>query len=198
MITELNVPGIKLEFLKRPHDLALRLLVQDLFLVDRIQTFGPEYELVVCSSGRSLLGLSPTPSLTTPTSSWESPSVYDTATSSSTTPFVATHTKPVVVIPSHISNKGPGPVSRLSSSTLKREVEMSELLSDEASRGALLTLSYEMLKPQSPYHPAVQEAANETGREEEEEDDGREPVIHRVNVQCTAVDAIGKAVNKCT
>lgn len=157
MITELNVPEVKLEFLKHPYDVTLRLLVQDLFVVDRIQAFGPEYELMVCSSGRALLGPSPTP----PRRS----------------------TEPI------LSSNRPSTNFSLGTSA------SSDLLTDAESQGALLTLVYEMLKPQSPYHPAITEA----DEEEVEEEDGKEvdeccrsePVIHRVNIQCTALDAIG-------
>lgn len=191
MITELNVPGVKLEFLKRPHDLTLRLLVQDFFLVDRIQTFGPEYEIVICSSGRYLLGPSPTPSSTMLTSSWDATSSWATPT-----PSMATPNQSDPLTPAHtVFEKDPDPLFGLSHPTMKKAAKVSELLSEGGSRGALLTLTYKMLKPQSPHHPAVQEAMEEGGgREEDEEGEGdgsREPVIHRVNIQCTAVDAIG-------
>ena len=48
--------GIK----KRPHDLSLRVIIEDLFLVDRMQGHGPQYELILCSSGRHLFSKSPT------------------------------------------------------------------------------------------------------------------------------------------
>jgi len=62
MITELKVPEVQLEFLKRPYDISLRVLIQDLFVADRLQQLGPDYELIVCSSGRAYLGMSPSPS----------------------------------------------------------------------------------------------------------------------------------------
>lgn len=161
MIAELNVPGIRCDFLKRPHDLALRLMVQDLCLVDRIQTFGPEYELVVCSSGRSLLGFSP---------SSDSPQ--------------ATPTSP------------PGGAS--SSSTLKQTPSMASISAElfettqASNSSSLLALSYTFIKPQSPQHPVMLEAEGmEKGQGEGLEEEG-ETVIHRINVQCTAVDAIGE------
>ena len=146
-IAELSVPGINLDFLKRPHDLALRMLVQDLCLVDRIQTFGPEYELVVCSSGRALLGLSP---------------------------------------PGHTPTTTPIPTSASVAS-------ISEDLFDETQAGncgSLLALSYTLIQPCSPLHPAMLEAEEGEGLEGEEE-----AVIHRINVQCTAVDAIGTYIH---
>ena len=62
MITELKVPEVQLEFLKRPYDMSLQVVIQDLFVADRLQQLGPDYELIVCSSGRAYLGLSPSPS----------------------------------------------------------------------------------------------------------------------------------------
>ena len=176
MITELSVPGVNLEVLKCPHDLSLRLLVQDLFLVDRIQTFGPEYELVVCSSGKSLLSPSPTPSLSS-------------VTSPRTSCATPTPSSPLMM-PCSVSS------SRLSSPAVRTRFEASELLSGFSGGGALLTLSYEMLKPWSPHHPSVREAVDGGGRTEgaggeQGREDVEEPVIHRVNIQCTAVDAIG-------
>ena len=159
VIMELNVPGIHLDFLKRPHDLALRLLVQDLCLVDRIQTFGPEYELVVCSSGRSLFGFSPPVPMTTPIDST-----------------------------GHASNLKWNASMASLSAELFEEAE-----SGGCGSGALLSLMYTLVKPLSPQHPA--------NLEEEELQEGEglqegvglegEAVIHRINIQCTAVDAIG-------
>ena len=161
VITELNVPEVKLEFLKRPYDITLRLLVQDLFVVDRIQAFGPEYELMVCSSGRALLGPSPVPSR-----------------KGTNTP----------------SSDGPSRFGRRNLGV--EEATVLELLTGVESQGALLTLGYEMLKPLSPHHPAIMEAEEDRMDEEEggkqtDECDHPEPVIHRVNIQCTALDAIG-------
>lgn len=146
-IAELSVPGINLEFLKRPHDLALRMLVQDLCLVDRIQTFGPEYELVVCSSGRALLGLSP-------------PGPTPTTTPIPTSASIAS-----------ISD------------------DLFEEMQTGTSCGSLLALSYTLIQPCSPLHPVMMEAEEGEGPEGE-----GEAVIHRINVQCTAVDAIGMCV----
>lgn len=151
-IAELSVPGISCEFLKRPHDLALRLKVQDLCLADRIQTFGPEFELVVCSSGRSLLGLSPSSS--------------DSAGGASSSKLKQT--------PSMAS----------------MTTELFETTQVASNSGSLLALSYTFIKPQSPQHPVMLEAEG-IGEEQEEGLEDGEAVIHRVNVQCTAVDAIG-------
>ncbi len=184
MITELNVPGINLEFIKRPHDLALRLRVQDLFLVDRIQTFGPEFELVVCSSGKSLLDSFPL----SPSSSFFS-----------TTPCFSSATP---------STKLPSSDIKPSSSDLRWNPSMTSLsaeLFDETqmqTTESLLALSYILAEPSSPQHPAMLDSveADTEERGEGGEDDGgvsggvdveNEAVIHRLNVQCTAVDTIG-------
>ena len=159
VIAELSVPGISCEFLKRPHDLALCLKVQDLCLVDRIQTFGPEFELVVCSSGRSLLGFSPSSSDSTQRS----------------------------------SSSGDASSSNLKQIPSMASMTASLFETTQASNsGSLLALRYTFIKPQSPQHPVMLEAEGigEAGQEEGLEDG--EAVIHRVNVQCTAVDAIGE------
>lgn len=181
-MVELNVPGIKLEFLKRSHDLALRLLVQDLFLVDRIQTFGPEFELVVCSSGKSLLGLSPVP----PTQQL----------------FKTTPTSPLVTPTPSSEDKNFNIVPNLSSVNLFEDGGGGGGVSGDS----LLALSYQLIKPQSPQHPAMLEAegmmdeggggggggGGKNGREEGSVSLEGEAIIHRINVQTTAVDAIGK------
>ena len=161
MITELKVPEVQLEFLKRPYDMSLQVLIQDLFVADRLQQLGPDYELIVCSSGRAYLGLSPSPS--------RAGKDEDHSTG----------------VP-------------LASDSGETEGSTHELLEDMDRRDALLTLKYNMLKPLSPRHPAVLEADKERDGEEgedvkkKEESDIREPVIHRVNVQCTTLDAIGR------
>ena len=48
--------------MKRVYDLSARLIVEDIFAVDKLQSHGPEYELIVCSSGRGLFSYSPDPS----------------------------------------------------------------------------------------------------------------------------------------
>lgn len=170
MITELSVPGIDVQFLKRPYDLAMRLLVQDLCLVDRIQTFGPEYELVVCSSGRSLFGFSPTvhsPSRSVPTAGVSPPAP---------SPGSARH-----------GLHNPSFTTGISAELLFQEIECS------SSTGSLLGLCYTLIRPHSPLHPAMLEAEEGQGEGQGEGtvDWDMEPLIHRINVQCTAVDAIG-------
>lgn len=41
--------------LKRLYDLSGRLIIEDICVVDKIQEHGPQYELIVCSSGEKLL-----------------------------------------------------------------------------------------------------------------------------------------------
>ena len=48
--------------MKRVYDVSARLIVEDIFAVDKLQSHGPEYELIVCSSGRGLFSYSPDPS----------------------------------------------------------------------------------------------------------------------------------------
>ena len=182
VITELNVPGIHLDFLKRPHDLALRLHVQDLCLVDRVQTFGPEYELVVCSSGRSLFGFSPPvpPSpvnVATPkTTPLARPSIVETATPT---------------IPRNASSSHASSTVKWNASMASLSEEMFEEAESGRSSGALLSLAYTLVKPPSPHHPGNLDASQE-GEGLEREGEG-EAVIHRINIQCTAVDAIGQS-----
>ena len=63
-VTELNIPGVKFEVLKRTYDTAVQLFVQDLCLVDRLQTFRafhsglsiPGFPFWAFHSGLSILG----------------------------------------------------------------------------------------------------------------------------------------------
>ncbi|KAL1131083.1 hypothetical protein AAG570_012320 [Ranatra chinensis] len=48
-IVELQVNGVKTSFMKRPYDTSLTLSVHGLLLVDALQTFGPDFELLVAS-----------------------------------------------------------------------------------------------------------------------------------------------------
>lgn len=48
-ITELQVSGVKASFSKRPVDVSITLSVHSLLLVDALQTFGPDFELLVAS-----------------------------------------------------------------------------------------------------------------------------------------------------
>lgn len=187
-ITEISVPGVKVEFLKRPYDSATRLLVQDLCIVDRIQTFGPKYELVVCSSGRSLLGFSPLGASFSP--------------SSLIAPPTESLEKKNLSCPNSVSltptdeRKSEG--SCFSTSEVKHEAHCNTLgsispdlfnvITKEEISGALCALAYTHISPLSLEHPAMKDLEREEICIEELR---TEPNIHRINLQCTAVDAIG-------
>ena len=163
IVTELNVPGVKFEVLKRSYDTALQLFVQDLCLVDRLQTFGPEYELVVCSSGRTIF-TSPSP---TTKESPEKP-----------TPSITSPNQPVETPSSEPSHGIP------SLETVSTDIF--DLSASLESSGALLALTYTSISPLSPHHPATRDL----GQEEMGVSEG-EPNIRKIRVQCTAVDALG-------
>lgn len=48
-VAELQVYGVKMSFTKRPYDTSLSLSVHGLLLVDALQTFGPDFELLLAS-----------------------------------------------------------------------------------------------------------------------------------------------------
>lgn len=48
-VAELQVSGVKIAFTKRPIDTSITLTVHSLLLVDALQTFGPDFELLVAS-----------------------------------------------------------------------------------------------------------------------------------------------------
>lgn len=48
-VAELQVSGVRLAFTKRPIDIGVTLTVHSLLLVDALQTFGPDFELLVAS-----------------------------------------------------------------------------------------------------------------------------------------------------
>ena len=56
---ELKVPGVKCSVVKRPFDVSVTLNVEDIFVVDKNQQHGPQYELVVSSSGARYFTESP-------------------------------------------------------------------------------------------------------------------------------------------
>lgn len=205
-ITEISVPGVKMEFLKRPYDSVTRLLVQDLCIVDRIQTFGPEYELVVCSSGRSLLGFSPLDASLSP-SSLSAPHMESSGFNKkvqSCPNFASIKTENATQSTTEQSNSdsddfGTG-VEILNSSggcepkTLVSSISSFDLLSADHPEemppgGSLCALTYTHVSPLSPQHPAVRD--HETQQEVCVERLEGEPSIHRINLQCTAIDAIG-------
>ena len=47
--------GVKVGVKKRPYDMAARLMIDEICVVDRMHHYGPEYELLVCSSGGHLV-----------------------------------------------------------------------------------------------------------------------------------------------
>ena len=48
-IAELQVTGVKANFTKRPYDTSTSLMIHSLLVVDAMQTFGPDFELLVAS-----------------------------------------------------------------------------------------------------------------------------------------------------
>ncbi|XP_028393538.1 vacuolar protein sorting-associated protein 13D-like [Dendronephthya gigantea] len=53
VIAELKVDGVKSSYTKRPYDMSLSLMVYDIFLVDRVQTYGPEFQMLLSSHDSS-------------------------------------------------------------------------------------------------------------------------------------------------
>ena len=52
LIAELQVLGVKAHYVKRPYDMSVSLGVHGLRLVDALQSYGPEYELLLSSYDR--------------------------------------------------------------------------------------------------------------------------------------------------
>ncbi len=48
-IAELQVTGVKANFTKRPYDNSTSLMIHSLLVVDAMQTFGQDFELLVAS-----------------------------------------------------------------------------------------------------------------------------------------------------
>lgn len=191
-ITEISVPGAKAEFLKRPYDSATRLLVQDLCIVDRIQTFGPEYELVVCSSGRSLLGFSPLDASPSSSSSKSAPSESFETRNHSCPNFSSL--KSVDSTAKSTSGQASTSDVEFNDASSRRTLEsispdVFNLYSKEEMLGALCALTYTQVSPLSPEHPAMKDLERHEVCVEKLES---EPNIHRINLQCTAIDAIGE------
>ena len=134
--------------------------------MDRLQTFGPEYELVVCSSGRTIF-TSPSP---TTKESPEKPTPSPTCPDQSvTTPS------------SEPSHRVP--------SLEAVSTDIFDLSASVDSSSALLALTYTSISPLSPHHPATRDL----GQEEMGVSEG-EPHIRNIRVQCTAVDALGQSI----
>ena len=48
-VAELQVSGVRTNLTKRPYDTAVTLTVHSLLVVDALQTYGPDFELLVAS-----------------------------------------------------------------------------------------------------------------------------------------------------
>ncbi len=48
-VAEFQVTGVKANFTKRPYDTSTSLMIHSLLVVDAMQTFGPDFELLVAS-----------------------------------------------------------------------------------------------------------------------------------------------------
>lgn len=146
--------------------------MEDLFLVDPIPSFGAGNELVICSSGSKLFDL--------PTTSLDSTQpAKDTTTS-----LLSPHTHP--------ADDTSEDQQELDYSVFSNDGLPIELFSTslEENDHALLVLSYSLLTPDSPQHPATRDWDDETPSPVTDE-----PNIHRVSLQCTAVDAIGELIS---
>ena len=177
---------MKFSVLKRTYDTAVKLVVQDLYLVDRIQSFGPEYELIVCSSGKSMFAPSPIPDLPDFTAKPLSPHFPKQQTLShpspdATTPTAATAAQSPI-------REGSETESTLNASD-SADIFVTSLGEDS---NTLLALTYLMIGPYSPFHPAMRDLDHDEGVILEDEGS-----IQRINLQCTAIDAIGKGGRNC-
>ena len=169
--------------LKRTYDTAVKLVVQDLYLIDRIQSFGPEYELIVCSSGKSMFAPSPIPDLAEftakPPSSASSPKQQTLSSPGASTPTAATAGRSPV---------GKGSAETSMESTLNAS-DSADIFTASLGEDAntLLALTYSRMGPYSPLHPAMKDLDRDEGVILEDEAN-----IQRINLQCTAIDAIGR------
>ena len=170
---ELKVPGVSVKAMKRPFDAALKLHVQDIRLVDCAQTFGREYELVVCASGRDTTGDEPASS---PHSS--------SPPSSNVTPFARS---PSRVVEAAGLGWGGGGASTLGFGQLESTSADDVFSTTSDDLDSLLVLTYSFYSPNSPRHPAVRDLGLDEYVESE-----RETSIRKVNVRCTAMEAIGQ------
>ena len=169
---ELKVPGVSVKAMKRPFDAALKLHVQDIRLVDCAQTFGREYELVVCASRRDTTGDEPASS---PHSS--------SPPSSSATPFARSASR---VVEATGLGWGGG-ASTLGFGQLESTSADDVFSTTSDDLDSLLVLMYSFYSPNSPRHPAVRDLGLDEYVESE-----RETSIRKVNVRCTAMEAIGQ------
>lgn len=159
-VLELKVPGVSVKAVKRPFDAALKLHVQDIRLIDRIQNFGPEYELVACASGT------------------DASREYPTSPSSNGS---------FSMLPNRVGEvESPeGGASALQFARLESaSADVFSTTSDDLD--SLLVLTYSFYSPNSPRHPAVRDLG-----EDEYVVPERETSIRKINVRCTAMEAIG-------
>ena len=166
--------------LKRTYDTAVKLIVQDLYLIDRIQSFGPEYELIVCSSGKSMFGPSPIPEFAAKSpSSPFSPKQQTLSSPGASTPTTATADQSVESTAESTLNASDS-----------ADIFTASLGEDS---NTLMALAYSKMGPYSPLHPAMRDLDRDEGVILEDE-----ASIQRINLQCTAIDAIGRScVSEC-
>lgn len=72
MIAELQVLGVKANYMKRPYDSTTSFAVHGVHLVDAIQSFGPDYELLFSSCKPHLAKYSSDTNFTSPRSKLQS------------------------------------------------------------------------------------------------------------------------------
>ena len=48
-VAEVRVGGVETEYVKRPYDYSVGFVLRSLLIIDALQTFGPEYRLLVSS-----------------------------------------------------------------------------------------------------------------------------------------------------
>ena len=48
-VAEMQIGGVETEYTKRPYDYSVSFVLRSLLIVDALQTFGPEYKLLVSS-----------------------------------------------------------------------------------------------------------------------------------------------------
>ena len=181
-MTELSVPGVTLDLHKRPYDTRLELSVQDLCVLDRFQSFGPEFELILCSDGKNLLNLS-------------SPSKKDS--------FQPSHSSGMTgksySYPTFGSSGNATPI-KAHQSDISNQFSPREdfgVISPASDSPTLLSVCYHHLTSLSPDHPATRDVDLAERGEEEEEDEWvwpseGEPEIHKISVHCTGVDVMGE------
>ncbi|GLH07616.1 Vacuolar protein sorting-associated protein 13D [Gryllus bimaculatus] len=163
-IAELQVSGVRAAYTRRTYDTILQLSVHSLLLVDALQTFGPDFELLVAShkhvgmdsvsgSLRDSEPTSPTspgsPDPTNPrTAKATSPIALTQALSNLQTDSPAWHRAVSPTFPMPVSPPGPTspPPSSFSFAGHSQYLNSSEVLDAEA----LITIEIWLVSPQSP------------------------------------------------